>query len=79
MAKKVFAVAALFNNPDSIINAAKKVNAEGFKKWDVNTPYPLHGMDSAMGIKPSKLGFVTMICGLSGTALALLLMRKSVV
>lgn len=75
MAKKVFAVAALFNNPDSIINAAKKVNAEGFKKWDVNTPYPLHGMDSAMGIKPSKLGFVTMICGLSGTALALLLMR----
>ena len=74
MAKKVFAAAALFNNPDSIITAAKKVNAEGFIKWDVNTPYPVHGMDSAMGIKPSMLGIVTLICGLSGTALALLLM-----
>ena len=74
MAKKVFAVGALFNNPDAIIAAAEKTNAEGFKKWDVNTPYPVHGMDSAMGMKPSMLGFVTMICGLSGTALALLLM-----
>jgi mono/diheme cytochrome c family protein len=74
MAKKIFGVSALFNTPDAIISAAKKVSAEGYKKWDVNTPYPVHGMDSAMGIKPSKLGFVTMIFGLSGTVLALLLM-----
>jgi len=72
--KKIFGVTALFNNPDAIISAAKKVADSGFTKWDVNSPYPLHGIDKAMKMKPSKLGFVTMIFGLSGVVLALLLM-----
>ena len=72
--KKIFGVAALFNKPDDIINAASKVAKAGYKKWDVNTPYPVHGMDKAMGLKPSKLGYVTLLFGLTGTASALLLM-----
>ncbi|MBT8386660.1 MAG: DUF3341 domain-containing protein [Ignavibacteria bacterium] len=72
--KKVFAASALFNTPDAIIAAAKKVASLGFTKWDVNTPYPVHGMDDAMNMKPSKLGFVTMFFGLSGIGIALLLM-----
>jgi mono/diheme cytochrome c family protein len=72
--KKIFGVTALFNNPDAIISAANKVASSGYTKWDVNSPYPLHGIDKAMKMKPSKLGFVTMIFGLSGVVLALLLM-----
>jgi mono/diheme cytochrome c family protein len=72
--KKVFAASALFNTPDAIMAAAKKVASSGFTKWDVNTPYPVHGMDDAMNMKPSKLGFVTMFFGLAGIGLALLLM-----
>lgn len=72
--KKIFGIAATFKAPDEIINAAKKVTSSGFVEFDVNTPYPVHGMDSAMKIKPSKLGFVTLITGLSGAALALLFM-----
>ncbi len=72
--KKIFGITALFKDPDSIISAAKKTSLSGYTKWDVNTPYPIHGMDNAMNIKPSKLGFVTLICGLSGTTIALLLM-----
>lgn len=68
---KLFGIAALFDNPESIIAAAKKVVNEGYKKFDVNTPYPLHGMDSAMGLKRSKLGFVTLFFGFSGTAFIL--------
>ena len=71
---KLFGITALFDNPDSIINAAKKVVSEGYKKFDVNTPYPLHGMDAAMGLKNSKLGFVTLFFGFSGTAFILLFM-----
>ena len=71
---KMFGITALFDNPDSIINAAKKVVSEGYKKFDVNTPYPLHGMDPAMGLKRSKLGFVTLFFGFSGTAFILLFM-----
>jgi mono/diheme cytochrome c family protein len=71
---KLFGITALFDNPDSIINAAKKVVSEGYKKFDVNTPYPVHGMDPAMGLKRSKLGFVTLFFGFSGTAFILLFM-----
>ena len=71
--RKIYGVAALFNKPDEIIKAANKVAKEGYSKWDVNTPYPLHGMDNAMNLKPSKLGFITLFFGLSGTAIALML------
>jgi mono/diheme cytochrome c family protein len=71
--RKIYGVAALFSKPDDIIKAASKVADKGYSKWDVNTPYPLHGMDNAMKLKPSKLGFITLICGLTGTAIALIL------
>lgn len=72
--KQIFGIAATFKTPDEIINAAKKVTSSGFVEFDVNTPYPVHGMDSAMKIKPSKLGFVTLVTGLAGASIALLFM-----
>jgi len=72
--KKIYGIAATFKTPDEIINAAKKVSNSGYTEYDVNTPYPVHGMDAAMKIKPSKLGFVTLVMGLAGAALALLMM-----
>lgn len=72
--KKIYGVTALFKSPDEIISAAKKVADAGYTKFDVNTPYPVHGMDGAMKLNPSKLGFVTLIFGLSGAAIALLFM-----
>ena len=72
--KKLYGIAATFKTPDEIINAAKKVTESGFTRFDVNTPYPVHGMDNAMKIKSSKLGFVTLVMGLTGAALALLFM-----
>ena len=72
--KKIFGVTALYNNPDAIISAASKIASSGFTKWDVNSPYPLHGIDKAMRMKPSKLGVVTLVFGLSGAVLALILM-----
>lgn len=72
--KKLFAVSALFDDPNKIIKAASKISESGYTKYDVNTPYPVHGMDKAMKLKPSNLGFVTLFFGLSGTAIALLFM-----
>ncbi len=71
--KKLFGITALFDTPDQIIHAADKIS-EHYKDFDVNTPYPLHGMDKAMKLKPSKLGFITLVFGLSGTVFALLFM-----
>lgn len=64
--KVLYAVTSIFSKPDDIIHAAKEVKSAGYTKFDVNTPYPLHGMDSAMGLKETKLGFVTLASGIIG-------------
>lgn len=74
MSEKLFSYSALFDTPNDIIRAAKTVSEKGFTKYDVNTPYPLHGMDAAMKLPPSKLGFVTLFAGIGGLFAALLMM-----
>ncbi len=72
--KKIFSVAALFDTPDDIIRASEETVKKGFKSFDVNTPYPVHGFEKAMNMKPSMLGFITLFIGVSGAAFALLFM-----
>ncbi|MCK9425765.1 MAG: DUF3341 domain-containing protein [Ignavibacteriaceae bacterium] len=72
--RKLFGITVLFHTPDEIIHAASKVREAGYKNYDVHTPYPLHGMDAAMNLKPSKLGYITLAFGLFGAAFALLFM-----
>jgi mono/diheme cytochrome c family protein len=71
---KLFGISALFNTPDEIIHAAKVIAESGYKNFDINTPYPVHGMDRAMKLKPSKLGYITLTFGLSGAVFAILFM-----
>ncbi len=72
--KILYSYTGVFNSPNAIINAAEKVSEKGYKKYDVHTPYPLHGMNKAMKLPPSKLGYVALVIGLSGALSALLLM-----
>ncbi len=74
MNNKLYSYTALFDTPNDIIHAAKTVTEKGYTKFDVNTPYPIHGMDGAMKLPPSKLGFVTLFAGLGGLSAALLMM-----
>ena len=72
--KILYSYTGIFDTPDEIIHAAEKTSEYGFKKYDVHTPYPLHGMNKAMKLPPSKLGYVALVVGLSGALAALLLM-----
>lgn len=72
--ERVYSVSAIFNTPDQITHAAELTVEKGYAKFDVHSPYPLHGMNTSMGLKPSKLGYITLIFGLSGAAFALLFM-----
>jgi mono/diheme cytochrome c family protein len=74
MSKKVYGVTALFNKPDDIREAAEETVKAGYTKFDVNSPYPLHGIETAMKLKPSPIGFVTLFFGLFGAAFAFLFM-----
>jgi len=52
-------------------DAAEKLRDAGFKRRDVHTPYPIHGMDDAMGLKKSWLSALVLAGGAGGGSLAL--------
>lgn len=72
--KILYGYTGLFDNPDSITHAAEKAAEKGYQKFDVHTPYPLHGMNKAMKLPPSKLGYVSLVVGLSSALAAILAM-----
>lgn len=65
---KVVGLLAEFNSPASITEAAKKVRAAGYARWDVHSPFPLHGIDPVMGIRPTRLPWLVLFAGLFGLA-----------
>jgi hypothetical protein len=67
---RLYGLIAEFDTPGAVMAAAEKVKAEGYKWWDVCTPFPVHGMDKAMGIKPTILPVIVFGAGLTGTIVA---------
>jgi len=64
-------IVGLFNDDETLLTAVKAVRKAGVKIHDVLTPYPVHGLDSAMGIKDSRLHQVGFIAGTIGCISAL--------
>jgi len=66
---------AEYESPDDLVRAAETVRDAGYEKWDCHTPYAIHGMDDAMGLPPTKIGFISFICGMVGLASAVLMIQ----
>jgi hypothetical protein len=75
--KKLYAVGAEFANPTELYAAAEKVRDRGIKAWDCYTPYYIHGLDKAMGLKKSFVGLFTFAGGLAGLTGGFLLITIS--
>lgn len=69
--REVFTVLGLFETPDELMAAIPKVKAKGLGKLEAYTPYPLHGLDEALGLRRSPLGGMVMVAGFLGAAFAL--------
>lgn len=69
MAIKKFAVAC-YDTEDTLFPAVDKVRHSGYKLHDVYTPFPVHGLDVAMGLKETDLHVAGFIFGLTGTSTA---------
>ncbi len=65
------AVVAEFDNPAELLRAAKKVREAGYDRFECYSPFPIHGMDDAMGLRPSPLGYIVFIVGFSGFLFAI--------
>jgi hypothetical protein len=73
MAGKPYGIVAEFDTPAGTMHAAENVRDAGFTKWDVFTPYPMHGLDKAMGLKGSKVGWFSFIGGVTGYTTGMLM------
>jgi hypothetical protein len=70
---QVAAIMAEFENVDDVMHAARTVRDAGFTRWDVHSPFPIHGIDAAMGIKMTVLPWIVLLGGLTGLTFGLVL------
>lgn len=57
---------AEYDTPAACVHAAEKLRDGGYTRFDAHTPFPVHGMDKAMGLKDSRLGWIVLVMGLTG-------------
>jgi hypothetical protein len=61
-----FGALAEFDSAAAIFHACEKVRDKGFRKWDAHTPFPVHGLDRAMGLGSSKVPWIVLVLALLG-------------
>jgi mono/diheme cytochrome c family protein len=69
--KELVGLLAQFDDPDSLIAACNNARETGYKKMDAYTPFPVHGIDPALGIQRSKLPFIVLSVALGAVVLGL--------
>ncbi len=70
---QTYGLLAEFETTADILAAAKRVHDAGYTRWDVFTPFPVHGMDKAMGLKNSKVGWFAFLGGVAGYTTGMLM------
>src|SRR5246500_5518061 len=64
--RKILGVIAEFPSATTLYQAAEQVRDKGYRFWDVHSPFPIHGMNKAMGLRRSPLGYIIFCGGLTG-------------
>ncbi|MBS0663426.1 MAG: DUF3341 domain-containing protein [Verrucomicrobia bacterium] len=66
MAASSYGLIATFETPAALYHAAEKVRDAGYKNWDCITPFPVHGLDKAMGLRRSIVPRISLAGGITG-------------
>jgi mono/diheme cytochrome c family protein len=69
----LYGLLAEYDTPGELMEGAEKIRDAGFTKWDCYTPFPVHGLDKAMGIRMTILPWIVFICGVGGLGGGILL------
>lgn len=64
--EKIYGLLAEFKSSGELLHAAEKMREAGYKDFDCHSPFPIHGMDAAMGLKRSIVGYISGVCGVFG-------------
>lgn len=62
----LYGLMAEFDDPEDLIEAAERAHAEGYQRMDAYTPYPVHGLSEALGVRPTRLPSLVLIGGITG-------------
>lgn len=73
MSNKV--IQAMYIDDDVLMAAVKKVRQENHHIEEVYTPFPVHGLDKAMGLEPTRLAITAFMYGCVGLAIAIVMMN----
>jgi len=57
---------AEFENPAVLVEAAGRMYESGYRRFDAHSPFPVHGMDRAMGLRRSPLGWIVGLAAVLG-------------
>jgi Protein of unknown function (DUF3341) len=68
-------ILAEFASTHTVLHAAEEVRKAGYVRWDAHTPFPVHGMDRAMGLRDSRLGWIVIAFALIGLTGAFTMMH----
>jgi Alternative complex III, ActD subunit len=73
MKARVYGLLAEFDSPKEILTATRRAYLEGYRKMDAYTPFPVHDLADALGMKRTAVPFITLLGGIlgGGTAYAL--------
>ncbi|AXP81039.1 hypothetical protein CJ739_1956 [Mariniflexile rhizosphaerae] len=66
---------AIYTDDDVLMSAVKKVKAERYHIEEIYTPFPVHGLDKAMGLAPTRIAITAFIYGLIGLTVAIVMMN----
>jgi hypothetical protein len=66
---------AIYTDDDVLMNAVKKVKAAKHHIEEIYTPFPVHGLDKAMGLEPTRLAIASFMYGCVGLTVAILMMN----
>ncbi|MEN8137102.1 MAG: quinol:electron acceptor oxidoreductase subunit ActD [Bacteroidota bacterium] len=69
MSKKL--IHGLFDDDDILMNGVKTIRQKGFEIDEIYTPFPIHGLDKAMGLKPTRIAYASFIYGAIGLSFAI--------
>ncbi len=68
-----YGAVAEFDSPEGLLAAIRGARQRGYVRLDAFTPFPVHGIDEALGERRSRLGWVVLVAGLAGAVAAFLL------
>ena len=73
MASKV--IHAIYNDDDILLQAVKQVREKRYHIEEIYTPFPVHGLDKAMGLADTRIAIISFIYGVIGLIVSVVLMN----